>query len=125
MPALNKHALSLLASISGVDMNTATPTALYTVPPGVSGCIITHVVVRGASISLTTASYSFGFNDASYNDVIANGTHTELTGNTLYTNLVAKIGAKIGVAGDILKALMNTLQGAPATAIMDVYGYLF
>ena len=125
MPALNKNSITLLASISGVNMNTAAPTSLFTVPAGASGCVITHIVVRGASVSLTTASYSFGFNASAYNDVIANATHTELTGDTLYTVLTAKAGAKIGAAGDILKVLMNTLQGVAATTTMDVFGYLY
>ena len=112
-----------LATVTGVDMNTATPTALYTVPTGRSA-IITSITVRNASTSLTTASYSFGFNSAAFNNVIADATHTELTGNTLYTILNAKVGAKVGVAADVLKALMNTLQGGAATTTMDVFGYL-
>lgn len=124
MPALNNNALTLLGSTASVDMNTATATTLYTVPPGKS-CIISHVVVRAASTSLTTASYSFGFNSASFNDVIANATHTELTGSTLYTILSAKAGATRGAAGDAFKVLMNTLQGGAATTTIDVFGYLF
>jgi hypothetical protein len=125
MPALNKNAIALLASVADVDMNTATPTALFTVPQGATGCVITHIVVKGASISLTTASYSFGWNASDYDDVIADAVHDELTGATLYTALAAKIGAKLGVAGDVLKALMNTLQGVSATATIEVFGYLF
>lgn len=105
-------------------MNTATATTLYTVPTGKS-CIVTHVVVRNASTSLTTASYSFGFNSATFNDVIANATHTELTGATLYTVLIAKVGATRGAAGDTFKVLMNTLQGGAATTTMEVFGFLF
>ncbi len=124
MAALRENAITKLSTTSSVDMNTATPTTLYTVPTGKS-CIITHVVVRNASTSLTTASYSFGFNSATYNNVVADATHTELTGSTLYTVLIAKIGATRGVAGDTFKVLMNILQGAPATTTMDVFGYLF
>lgn len=113
----------LLASVAGVNMNTATATSLFTVPTGRS-CIITRVVVRNASVSLTTASYSFGFNSAAYNDVIANATHVELTGNTLYTVLSAMAGAKVGVAAGVFTVLMNTLQGAAATTTMEVFGYL-
>lgn len=113
-----------LATVTGVDMNTATPTALYTVPTGRS-CIITKVVVRAASTSLTTASYSFGFNSATFNNVVADATHTELTGSTLYTALAAKTGATRGAAADVFKVLMNTLQGGAATTTMDVFGYLF
>lgn len=124
MAALRENAITRLSTTSSVDMNTATATTLFTVPTGKS-CIITHVVVRNASTSLTTASYSFGFNSASFNDVIANATHTELTGSTLYTVLSAKVGATRGVAADTFKVLMNTLQGGVATTTMEVYGYLF
>lgn len=120
---LTSAAETKLATVASVDMNTATATTLYTVPTGRS-CIITKVVVRNASTSLTTASYSFGFNSAPFNDVIADATHTELTGSTLYTALSAKAGAKVGVAADNFKVLMNTLQGGAATTTMDVFGYL-
>jgi hypothetical protein len=114
----------LLSSTAGVDMNTGTATTLYTVPTGFS-CVITRVVVRNASTSLTTASYSFGFNSAAFDNVIANATHTELTGSTLLTVLIPKIGATVGAAAGTFKVLMNTLQGGAATTTMEVYGYLF
>lgn len=112
----------LLASVVA-DMNTATAQGLFTVPSNKS-CVITRVGLRGASISLTLASISFGFTSAAFNDVIANATHTELTGPTLYTVLAAKTGAKIGVAGAVFTVLDNTLQGAAATVVIDVFGYL-
>lgn len=124
MASVKDNAITRLSTTSSVDMNTATATTLFTVPTGKS-CIITHVVVRNASTSLTTASYSFGFNSATFNNVIANATHTELTGSTLYTVLIAMAGATRGVAADTFKVLMNTLQGGAATTTMDVYGYLF
>jgi hypothetical protein len=113
-----------LATVTGVGMNTATATSLYTVPAGRT-CVVTRVVVRAASVSLTTASYSFGFTGPAYNDVIADAAHTELTGSTLYVILTPKAGAKVGAAGETFKVLMNTLQGAAATTTMDVFGYLF
>lgn len=115
---------ALLSTTAAVNMNTGTATTLFTVPTGLS-CIITRVVVRNASTSLTTASYSFGFNSAVFDNVIANATHTELTGSTLYTVLSAKVGATRGAAADTFKVLMNTLQGAAATTTMDVFGYLY
>lgn len=114
----------LLSTTSGVDMNTATATTLYTCPT-VSGrtCVITRVVVREASTSLTTAAYSFGWTSAAFSDVIANATHTELTGSTLLTTLFPKVGQKVGTTGGTFKVLMNTLQGGAATTTIDVYGY--
>jgi hypothetical protein len=124
MSQLNTVALTKLATITGVNMNSAAAQTLFAVPTGFS-CIISHVIVRNASISLNTASYSFGFTGAAYNDVIANATHTELTGATLYTILIAKVGAKVGTASAVFSTIMNTLQGVAATTTMDVYGYLF
>lgn len=121
---LEQYALTLLASVSGVDLNTATPTALYTVPTGFY-CVIDHMRVRAASTSLTTASASSGFNSAAYNDVIADGAMTELTASDLHKKRDAKAGAKIGAAGNVLYWQNNTLQGAAATATVDVFGYLF
>ena len=114
----------LLSSTAAVDMNTATATTLYTVPTGFS-CLITKVIVRLASTSLTTASYSFGYEATTFANVIANATHTELTGNTLYTVLSPKTGSKVGTAADTFKVLMNTLQGGAATTTIDVLGILF
>jgi hypothetical protein len=123
MAALNENSLTKLATVTGVDMNTASAQTLYTVPISKS-CVISRVVVRNASISLTTASYSFGFTAAAYNDVITGATHTELTGNTLCTILSAIAGAKVGVASSNFSVIMNILQGAPATTTIDVFGYL-
>lgn len=114
----------LLSTTSAVDMNTATATTLYTCPSGKS-CAITKVMVTAASTSLTTASYSFGWNSASFNDVIANATHTELTGSTLYTVLNAKIGATLGGSSGTFKVLMNTLQGGAATTTIRVWGIVY
>jgi hypothetical protein len=115
---------TLLSTTSSVDFNTATATTLYTCPAGKS-CVVTKVVIRTASTSLTTASVSFGWNSASFNDVIANATHTELTGSTLYTILSPKVGAKLGAAADVFKVLANTQQGGAATVTIDVFGFAF
>lgn len=113
-----------LATVAGVNMNTATATTLYTCPTGKS-CVITKVIVRNASTSLTTASYSFGWNSAAFNNVIADATHVELTGSTLFTILPSKIGATVGLTTGVFKVLLNTLQGGAATTTMDVFGFTF
>lgn len=113
----------LLKTTDAVNLNTATPTTLYTVPTGYQA-VITRIVLRNASTSLTTVSLSIGFNSASFNNVLANATHTELTSALLYTSLSAKAGATKGVAADLLKLLCNTLQGGAATCSVDIFGYL-
>ena len=115
---------SLLALVLAVDLNTATPIALYTVP-ALKTCVITKIILSAPSTSLTTASISLGFNSTVFNDLIANATHTELTGATLYTILLPKVGAKLGAAAAVLKLLANTLQGAPATVDVRVFGLLY
>jgi hypothetical protein len=116
----------LLAPNTLVDMNAAAAdTTLYTVPGGKT-CVITKIVVRNASVSLTTASYSFGFNAGTCNDVVVDGTHTGLTGATMaiVINPIAT-GHKMGAAAAVFAVRVNTGQGAPATARIDVYGYTF
>lgn len=113
-----------LSTTAAVNMNTATATTLYTSPTGRS-TVVTKVVVRNCSTSMTTASYSFGWEAATFANVIANATHTELTGATLYTRLDPKVGATVGTTTGTFKVLMNTLQGGAATCTMDVFGYTF
>lgn len=113
----------LLKTTDLVNLNTATATLLYTVPTGYIA-VPTRFVIRAASTSLTTVSFSIGWNSATFNNVLADATHTELTGATLYTVLLPKTGAVRGVAGDTLKLLCNVLQGSAATCSVDVFGYI-
>ena len=115
---------SVLSSTASVNLNSGTAATLYTCPSGKT-CVVTAVVIKAASTSLTTWSGSFGWNSTSFNDVIANATHTELTGATLYTRLSAKAGAALGTSTGVFKTLANTLQGGAATATIDVIGYVY
>lgn len=124
MAALKEYTFTKLATVTGIDMNSVAETTLFTVPAGKS-CVPTHFVNRAASTSLTTASWSFGFNSGTSNDVVANATHTELTGSTLYTILDAKAGSARGAAADVLRIRVNTAQGGAATMTVDVFGFLF
>jgi len=114
----------LLSTTNLVNLNQAPETNLFTAPAGITGVVITRVVVRKASTSLTTASLAFGWNAGTDNDVIATATHTELTGNTLFTILIPKIGAKLGVASGVFSVITTILQGGAATASIDVFGYI-
>jgi hypothetical protein len=123
MPSLNQNAITLLSAGTLVDMNSGSAQPILTAIPGISGCYITHIIISQPSISLNTASYSFGWNGASYNDVVADATHTELTSSNMYTVLSPMLGATIGTAGQLFNMLVNTLQGSAATAIVFVFGY--
>lgn len=106
------------------NLNTGTAQILASVPPGFSA-LITRIIIRNASVSLTTVSFSIGWNSASFNDVVADATHTEINSATVYTVLVPKIGAAVGTTGSSLKLKNNVLQGAPASANFEVFGYIF
>lgn len=112
-----------MSSTDSVDLNTATKTTLFTVPAGKT-LVVTKIIVRNASSSLTTASFSFGYN-ANADDVVATATHTELTGNTLYTKIEPKVGAIIGNAADVFGVKCTILQGSAATVTISVFGYFF
>lgn len=124
--ALTSNGASLaegkLSTTTLVDANVTTKTTLYTVPAS-KVAYITKVVIRDASTSLTTATFGFGFN-ANADDVVANATHTGLTGGTLYEIIPAKVAAKEGAAADIFGVQCDTPQGGAATVTIDVFGYL-
>jgi hypothetical protein len=114
---------SLQAFNVSVDMNEATKARqpLFTVPADVI-CIVTKVIIRDPSVSLDTASISFGYNAAG-NDLIADGKHTTLTTATSFVLVHVNTGGIIGNAGDVLAMVVNTKQNAVATAIVDVSAY--
>lgn len=123
MAELKELAAKKLATVAGVDFNVTTKTTLFTVPPGKS-CIITHMVTRAPSTSLTTASWGFGFN-ADGNDVVASATHTGLDGSTKYVLHSAKDASVLGAAADVFGVKCSIAQGAAATVAIDVFGYLY
>lgn len=121
---LRERALTKLATVTGIDMNAVAATPLFTVPENKT-CIVTHVIIRNASIALDTADFGFGY-AAGETDVIQHGTlGTGLTAATLYRVLVAKDGAIKGVAADIFKIGVDVAQSAAATMDVDVFGYIF
>jgi hypothetical protein len=102
-----------------VDLSVGTKQTLFTVPAGVTA-VITKIVLRGASVSLATASVGFGF-DTNATDNVASATHTELTGPTLETALTPITGAKSGAAAAVFGVKATVTQSATVT--IDVHGY--
>lgn len=111
-------------TVTGVDLNSATDQTLINGISTGQSLLITRFVIRDVSASLTTVSFSIGYNSTAFNDVLADATHTELTGNTLYTVLAAKAGAKIGTGAVVLKLKNNILNGTATTCTVDIYGIL-
>ena len=117
----------VLLSSTALDMNgtNGTETTLYTVPTGRT-MVPTKIVLRNASTSLTTASWSVGFNAGTDTDFRADATSTGLTGATLaYIYRGITTGVTIGAAAAVFAFILNTKQGGAATATMDVFGYLY
>jgi hypothetical protein len=120
-----------LATVAGIDLNNGTAQALYTVPtafPGgaaVTGCVPTQVIYRAPSIELDMASWSVGWTDAAYADVIADEAHIEMVATTVYSIDAPMGGARGGGTAEVLKLKVNTLQGTAATMTVDLFGYLF
>lgn len=121
---LREKADTKLATTTGINMNAVAATALFTVPEGKT-LIVTHVVIRNASIALSTANFGFGYAAGEADVIAATTLGTGLTAATLYRVLEAKDGAIKGVAADILKIGVDIAQGAAATMDVDVFGYLF
>lgn len=112
-----------LAKSFVMDGASAVKQPIFTVPTGFS-CIPTLIVLRGATVSLATLSISFGFN-AGANNIVANATHTGLTGPTLAKNLSPITAAyTIGTTGQAFGVIANTPQD-PSNVTIDVVGYYF
>ena len=122
MSALNEDAITRLSTASLVDFTTGTPTLIYTVPFGKS-LVVTQIIIRTASASLTTVSISFGYN-VTCNDLFPNAMHTSVISNLKYRLITPDTSTSpiIGIAGSGLYVKANTPQ--PVTVTLEVFGYL-
>jgi hypothetical protein len=113
-----------------IDVNSVAVNNIFTVPAlksngsAVSGVIITGVSVFEASISLTTASFGFGF-DASGIDWAASALHTALNGPTKFIYIPAPDGAILGTASGVFKCGVTIAQGAAATIKVFPFGIIY
>jgi len=113
-----------LATVTGIDMNAVAATTLFIVPVG-NTMVVTHVVIRNASIALDTADFGFGY-AAGETDVIGHAVlGAGLTAAAKYRIMHADNGAVIGAETELFKIGVDIAQGAAATMDVDVFGYLF
>ncbi len=125
MVALNENALTKVASVAGVDMKTAGKTTLYTVQAGKT-FIPVLVVVRNPTASLaggTDYDLGTGVNADTWRQGV------DLSSMTAATDYLAILGADITkysvcAAGSEFGIKVNTGATDPATATIDVFGYL-
>lgn len=113
---------ALLATVTGVDVNQSNKVTLYNVPSGKT-MIPLRIIVRNASVNLTTAEFGFGFN-ANADDVVPSIIHTQLTSSSLFIIDNPVPGAAIGSAASVFGLKCTITQGAAATVTVDVFGYL-
>jgi hypothetical protein len=126
MADLKELAVSLLASVSGVDMKTAGKTTLYTVPAGKTMYPI-RVTVRETSASLAGGTeYDFG-TGANCDTWRQNVDLSSMT--TLSTDFMAIHGQDVTkytkcATGSEFGIKVITGATNPATATLDVWGFL-
>ena len=120
--SLPMYVVSLLSSTPSVDLTSVAKVNLYTVPSGKT-CMVTHVIIRNASVSLTLAVVGFGFDSiaTNYNTGIV---LAALTTSTKYSIVSSVLGAIVGAATDIFGILPTSIQTGGGTVTVDVFGYL-
>lgn len=119
-PLATNQALRLIASAQGVNMNSVADTVA---PILVNGNVsVQSIIVANASTSLTTAQL------AVYTGPGATGTAVKsayaLSGNNSTTAVVVTAATSTNsITGTPLYIRNTTVQGAPATADVFIYGY--
>lgn len=112
-------------STTTIHSNVGTKQTLYTVPAD-KVAVITHVVVRGPSTSLSTilGTLSFGFNSSS-NDWSPAYTQAELRTLTLATHSFLKAANAITVTGAPAQNFGTIFSNIALDAqiTIDVFGY--
>lgn len=114
--------LGLLAKYRGVDFNKTTDTTLR-IPSQLNRYQITHVVVVGASIPLTTAAggmYTAASKTGSQ-IVASSQVYSALTGSAKVLNIAS--GVTDALTQNALYFSLTTAQGATATADIYIFGY--
>lgn len=120
---MNEECYSLLASLTGVDLNTAQENSVFMCPAD-KKCIITKIMLRGASVNLDTVKIRAGWNTGPADDVLATTAAITLTATNNFQGFNPKDNAVMGSEGDTFKIEVETAEGEAATGDFDVFGYL-
>ena len=127
MTALNENAITKVATVTGVDMQTAAAkTVLYTVPVGKT-FYPTHVIIREPSATLLGGSdYDFGTGAlcTTWRQAV-----TLVSMITALTDFMVISGADVTkytdcAAESVFGIYVNTGSTGAATATIDVFGIL-
>lgn len=129
MASLNEHALTLVASVTGIDATAVATTSLYTVPAGKT-FIPTMVVIRCTAFTAGTKSVqavaSFGGNASIYDDFLNSVTYTVANQDYFQCDRIADATeVPVQAAGDVFTLSIETGSDATTeTWAVDVFGYL-
>lgn len=129
-PTIFTHNASvMLGSVDSINMNSATATTLYTVPPG-KKCVLDYVRIRNASATLAT--------NPAVVTVGQVGALTDFLGSQTLTNMDAAAKTCIlapvpnatpviaieYTAGEVIQIDVATAVGGAATATVELFGTL-
>ncbi len=123
---LNEHAITRLATVTGVDMKTAQKNTLYTVPTGKTAYVV-FVVIREPSASLaggTDYDFGTGANADTWRQTVNLSSMT-----TADTDYMVISGADVtkytdNAAAAVFGIKPITGSTGAATATIDVFGFL-
>lgn len=125
MPDLRENAITLLSSTSSVDMQTAAKTTLFTVPTGKSA-VITAVIIHTLSATLAGGTdFDFGTdaNCTTHKQTVDLSSLTATTDSIVISFDDSKYPRL--AAADAFGIYPSTGSTGAATAVIDVFGYLY
>jgi hypothetical protein len=129
MPLLEKSAITLLSTTTGIDATTTGSTELYPVPVGQT-LIPVEIIIRITSFTsgskATQAIASFGGNSATYDDFLNSQTYT-VTAVDKFIPDRPSTGTELDIqaAGDSFRIIIETASDATTeTWAVDLFGYL-
>jgi hypothetical protein len=128
MADLKEKAISLVATITGIDAKSVATTTLYTVPAGKT-FIPDHIVIRVTAYTAGSkgvqAVASFGGNSATFDDFLNSVTYTVAAANVWIRDSVEDTATTVQAAGDVFTISIETGSDATTeTWAVDVFGYL-
>jgi hypothetical protein len=122
--------IALLSSTTVASLAAGT-TSLYTVPSGFTA-VITNICVHSASATLASVtSVSFGNNSATFNNWDSGRTLAAVSATTLAINLYPTLPddsvtqTTTVCAEKTVFSMVVTTSATTASAVIDVFGYLY
>lgn len=125
---LREHAITRLATVTGINAKTVAQTELYVAPVGKS-LIVDRIVIRCTSFTSggksVQAVASFGGNSATYDDYLNSITYTIAAAAVAIADSVLDTAVPVYAAATSFRLAIETGSNATTeTWAVDVFGYL-